>query len=545
MIGASFGMIILLVVLAVGVAARLPHANHGRDELESVEKAVEPSNEATVAFEPPMRVVAEARDAAVGQPAEEAAIEQVAKVTEGQAATGHQPGGVREQQLADPGSLLRTGEFGKFASGASLNGPLEVGLVATENGGGASFGGMASYRGDTPRSMDEAAFSSVAFGSGSETRGGGGGMASSHIFDHQGPYGMPIEPSRAPAYGGTSKWAGLSNADLVNRISQLENQLQRTSADGGSGTTGAPGAASGIWQDLPPNMTMRSQGTAPQAPEDKCLHLQQRLEAMEKEFREAQEAARMLQQKYDQCELELKDREQRLVTAIQQVRELKERAAWLEVFESAVATIYHLWRVSGMGSIVSPGLLCGIVWLAKVAFVGTPAAARETDRYSTDRCYFQLGSRISALESQGPNDVDDIRSGTGKAGLKVAQETVQALRQLHAEDLITPQAKVRLLAEVVKSDGGTMPERAYELLLQNYPYHDAESWDDFATLIACESKCLEEDLPDRISKEPPGQNPSPNRSAQSMSGAVSAFMEAQPSERADSVYRHRNSGAGR
>jgi len=222
-----------------------------------------------------------------------------------------------QRQLADPGSLLRTGEFGRFASGASLNGPglPEVGSVATENGGGAGFGGMASYGGDTLRSMDEAAFGSAAFGSGSGTRGGGGGMASSHTFDHQGPYGMPMESSRAPAYGGTSEWAGLSNADLVDRISQLEHQLQRTAAGGGPGTAGAPGTAPGIRQDLPPSMTLRSQGMAPQALEDKCLHLQQRLEAMEKELREAQEAARMFRQRYDQCELKLKDREQLLVHA--------------------------------------------------------------------------------------------------------------------------------------------------------------------------------------------------------------------------------------
>lgn len=108
-------------------------------------------------------------------------------------------------------------------------------------------------------------------------------------------------------YGGSSEWQGLSNAKLVERISELERQLQRTAAGGGRQDPLASTSGS-----------MRGRGGHDvQALEEKCFQLQSRLEAVERELRETNEAYRSYRQRHDNSELELKlkDREQLLVHA--------------------------------------------------------------------------------------------------------------------------------------------------------------------------------------------------------------------------------------
>lgn len=212
-----------------------------------------------------------------------------------------------KRQLGDPSSQLRNGEFGRFAASASLSAP---GLPDATPAGGDFGGGF----GETLRPTDEGMF-----GSGSGHRGGGGGTAraaaagatlpfeSAHAHRAAERSGTALESSRAPVYGGPSEWAGLSNADLVDRISQLEGQLKRTAA--------GPPSSGGLRQELPPSSTIRSQRGGAEGLDEKCYHLQQKLEAMEQELREAHEAARMHRQRYEQCEHKLKDREQLLVHA--------------------------------------------------------------------------------------------------------------------------------------------------------------------------------------------------------------------------------------
>jgi len=172
-----------------------------------------------------------------------------------------------QHQLTDPGSQLRRGEFARFAAGATLSGP------GIEGAGGASY-------------IEETAEAAAP-------------APEAERFD--------AEPGRTSAYGSTNgrglATQGLANAELIDRITHLERQLQRTAAGGRQEAAPAPARRSA------PGF-----GEA-QASCDKCSHVQQQLEAVQTELRESNEAARMWRQRHEQSELKLKDREQLLVHA--------------------------------------------------------------------------------------------------------------------------------------------------------------------------------------------------------------------------------------
>jgi len=144
---------------------------------------------------------------------------------------------------------------------------------------------------------------------------------------------------------------------------------------------------------------------------------------------------------------------------------------------------------------------------------GTGKAGRKGKAYKKHVGEILEMANLDPADYDSDEDSDEgmYAESDDEDGMEVARETVRALRQLHAEGLITPQAKVRLLAEVVKSDGGSMPERAYELLLHSVEDSEREeAWADFAALIACEAKRLEEGTLRK--KDPPdGGNKGPHK----------------------------------
>lgn len=188
-----------------------------------------------------------------------------------------------QQQLRDPSSRLRTSEsFRRFAEHATLSAP---GL------------------GDTGIE-DEAAPPPPSRGSEAFPGGSGGGPFSAPQPFSQGGFDAPAQPPQGAGFGAGADWQGLSDAQLLERMSSRERQVHRTAIGGR--------------QDVPSvrDAPIRRAGAhGDEALEEKCMHLQQRLEVVERELRETTEAYRTYRQRFDQVELKLKDREQLLAHA--------------------------------------------------------------------------------------------------------------------------------------------------------------------------------------------------------------------------------------
>jgi len=130
----------------------------------------------------------------------------------------------------------------------------------------------------------------------------GGGPGSGHSWAPQGsqPHYDAIGPPPATSDWQAAHYDGarsLSNAELVDRVSQLERQLVHTAS------------GSHVPQD---HDTLPRRSVEVEALSEKCQHLTQRLEVMEPELRQAREAERSWRAKAEQAELRLKDREQLL-----------------------------------------------------------------------------------------------------------------------------------------------------------------------------------------------------------------------------------------
>ncbi|CAE8733706.1 unnamed protein product [Polarella glacialis] len=180
-----------------------------------------------------------------------------------------------QRQLQDPNSALRNGEFSRFAASATLS----------TDGSGLDAGQDYSV----PPPPPPAAVDGHAGQSDGYYQGYGGAAAATDTGAQ-----------------------GLSNPELIDRISQLERQLART-AMGGMSAAPREGGYSGYF-GAPPPLT-RSMSADAEALEAGRASLQQRLEAAERELREDKEASRGHRLRAEQLELKLKDREQLLVHA--------------------------------------------------------------------------------------------------------------------------------------------------------------------------------------------------------------------------------------
>lgn len=191
------------------------------------------------------------------------------------------------RQLGDPGSALHRSDFGKFAAGASLShqgSPIDAHAVS----------GRFGVDDETPMGQFPDEGGRTAFG-GPPPPGPFGGD-SGHIASQSGSrWNQPAEDFHS---GGTKV---LSNAELWDRVSQLERQLSRTAAGNREPEYKTAG---GYGQNIESD-----------ALEEKCAHLQQRLEAANRDLREAQDAARIDRSRAQRFEQMLKDREQLLVHA--------------------------------------------------------------------------------------------------------------------------------------------------------------------------------------------------------------------------------------
>mmetsp|Transcript_115592 Transcript_115592/g.338131 ORF Transcript_115592/g.338131 Transcript_115592/m.338131 type:complete len:632 (+) Transcript_115592:131-2026(+) len=206
-----------------------------------------------------------------------------------------------QQQLSDPRSILRTGDFGRYAAQASLSGP------SLSGGMDLPWAGAGPPELPPPPSLPRVPGAETVYAGGNPAAGGSAYLSSQGAWGPQGPYDAPPEPQ--PRYGSRGA-QGMSNAELVDKIARYEQQLART----------APGAPEqGAFRQEQAPASSRTRGGAAevevQALEDKCLHYQQRLEAVERDLRESQESLRTYKSKSEQLELKLKDREQLLVHA--------------------------------------------------------------------------------------------------------------------------------------------------------------------------------------------------------------------------------------
>lgn len=195
------------------------------------------------------------------------------------------------RQLQDPSSELRRGEFGRYAANASISidgGPL---TGAESPGEIPPLVPTTSLAEPPPAPFPAAPF-----------------PVTSPAF--------PVEPTpvasqdRQPGpLSGLDPTGreGLSNAELLERIAQLERQITRSAV-------GGPGTSFGGPQDLPPpSLPNTGRGLVDfEALEARSAHMAQRLEAAEQELRTEQEAGRGNKLKVEQMEQKLKDREQLL-----------------------------------------------------------------------------------------------------------------------------------------------------------------------------------------------------------------------------------------
>jgi len=193
------------------------------------------------------------------------------------------------RQLGDPGSALHRSEFGKFAAGASLShqgSPADVHAVS----------GQFGVSDDQPMGQFPEDGGRTVFGGAPPGQFGGD---SGHIASQSGSrWNQPFEGGNDWQSGGTK---ALSNAELWDRVSTLEQQLSRT--------------ASGNREPEYKRAAGYGQNIENEALEEKCAHLQQRLEAANRDLREAQDAARIDRSRAQRYEQMLKDREQLLVHA--------------------------------------------------------------------------------------------------------------------------------------------------------------------------------------------------------------------------------------
>lgn len=169
------------------------------------------------------------------------------------------------RQLHDPNSALRSGEFRHFAGSASLSAPGS-GILPSEE--------PRDYPASPPLPEDGGRSNFGAnFG-----HGGGGYHDGRHHAD------VPV--------------GAMSHAELLDQISQRERQLAHTAA-GGHGD----------------HLHRARHPMEAEALEEKCGHLQQRLDEVERQLRESQESARIDRSRAQRFEQNLKDREQLLVHA--------------------------------------------------------------------------------------------------------------------------------------------------------------------------------------------------------------------------------------
>lgn len=213
------------------------------------------------------------------------------------------------QQLRDPSSILRGGEFARFAAQASLSGgglqddapPSMSTPYEPREGHGVDLG----HGEPTPPSpsMRHGMRTEASFPSGPSGGQWGAQPSRGPSQDHYAPSAMNASSryssAPAPSHGG-GNLQGFSNVELVDRISHLERQLAHTAAGGHS-------------QEPPPTLQRRS--VQAEALEEKCHHLQHRLDTLERELRTEQEGHRLHRGKAEQAEQRLKDREQLLVHA--------------------------------------------------------------------------------------------------------------------------------------------------------------------------------------------------------------------------------------
>jgi len=150
------------------------------------------------------------------------------------------------------------------------------------------------------------------------------GSSQGSLWGMQGPYDTTQGVGPGGGFGGPTSVAdwqggggggmqGLSHAELVDKIARYEKQLARTAA-------GAPASDVTVAPSRPdaPSSTSKAKGGSSaevEALEERCQQFQQRLEAAERELRDANEVSKMHRNRAEQLELKLKDREQLLVHA--------------------------------------------------------------------------------------------------------------------------------------------------------------------------------------------------------------------------------------
>lgn len=174
------------------------------------------------------------------------------------------------RQLHDPGSTLRSGEFRHYAASASISAPGSGTLASAEE-----------MRDFPPPNRP---------GDGGDRSNFGGGFGAGGSDWNQPQQQHHHHHADIPV-------GNMSHGELMDEIRQRERQLQHTAA-GGHGEA--------------------SRGRHPmeaEALEEKCGHLQHRLDEAERQLREAQESARIDRSRAQRFETNLKDREQLLVHA--------------------------------------------------------------------------------------------------------------------------------------------------------------------------------------------------------------------------------------
>eukprot|EP00931_Biecheleriopsis_adriatica_P077366 TRINITY_DN5094_c0_g1_i1.p1 TRINITY_DN5094_c0_g1~~TRINITY_DN5094_c0_g1_i1.p1 ORF type:complete len:534 (+),score=144.98 TRINITY_DN5094_c0_g1_i1:40-1602(+) len=105
---------------------------------------------------------------------------------------------------------------------------------------------------------------------------------------------------------------------------------------------------------------------------------------------------------------------------------------------------------------------------------------------------------LEGADEDEDDDIDEeedeeIYVEEGNDEMEDAQNTVRALRKLEKSNRISQQAKIQLMADMIRNPGESMAERAYTLLLGTHVADDeqAAAWEDFACLIISEAKRLE------------------------------------------------------
>lgn len=97
------------------------------------------------------------------------------------------------------------------------------------------------------------------------------------------------------------------------------------------------------------------------------------------------------------------------------------------------------------------------------------------------------------------SDLDDLENDQEmlmreQVAKEATRDTWRAVRQLRDQGRLSGEEAIKLLSDIIRTPGQSMPEKAHDLLLTGVSEEEEETaWDDFAQLVVMEAKSMRVD----------------------------------------------------